>query len=280
MTGENTNAKEILGKKKLFVFDMDGTIYLGERVFPEAAAFIRRLRENGKRVLFFTNNASRTPEFYMVRLSGMGFEPKRTEIMTSGDVTAAYLLSEREGKSVYTVGTPELVRSFRKAGIKVVGDDYGAVEAGVTPDIVVTSFDTTLTYEKLRNACTFIDRGAEYLSTHPDLNCPCEDGTLPDSGSIAAAVTASTGKVPTCFGKPEKTCADMIARHTGADKADILMIGDRLYTDIATGRRAGISTALVLTGETDEAMLDAAPEEQRPDFVFSDLGELSQLMFG
>ena len=96
MTGENTNAKEILEKKKLFVFDMDGTIYLGERVFPEAAAFIRRLRENGKRVLFFTNNASRTPEFYMVRLSGMGFEPKRSEIMTSGDVTAAYLLSERE----------------------------------------------------------------------------------------------------------------------------------------------------------------------------------------
>lgn len=279
MTTDINSVKSLLNEKDLFVFDMDGTIYLGERVFPEAVSFIRRLRENGKRILFFTNNASRTPEFYMVRLSGMGFEPKRTEIMTSGDVTIAYLLSECEGQSAYIMGTPELVRSFRKAGIRVTCSDTGEAEPGVTPDIVVTSFDTTLTYEKLCNACTFIRRGAKFFSTHPDFNCPSEDGPLPDSGAITAAVTASTGVTPTYFGKPEKTCADMIARASGTDKSKIIMLGDRLYTDIATGKRAGITTALVFTGETTPEMLAAAPEEHTPDLTFADLGELCRVMF-
>lgn len=279
MATDLNSVKKLLSEKELFVFDMDGTIYLGERVFPEAVKFIRRLRENGKRILFFTNNASRTPEFYIVRLSGMGFDAKRTEIMTSGDVTIAYLLSECEGRSVYVMGTPELVRSFRKAGINVIGSDFGEAELSPVPDIVVTSFDTTLTYEKLRNACHFIRNGAKFFSTHPDFNCPSEDGPLPDSGAITAAVTASTGVMPTYFGKPEKTCADMIARASGTDKSKIIMLGDRLYTDIATGKRAGITTALVFTGETTPEILDIAPEEHTPDLTFSDLGELSRLMF-
>ena len=272
-------ALRALKEKELFVFDMDGTIYLGENVFPEARDFILRLRREGKRVLFFTNNASHTPDFYISRLTRMGFEPRRDEIMTSGDVTVAYLRRERPGKTVYLVGTPDLVRSFRESGIILTCDDNG-VPDGRIPDIVITSFDTTVTYDKLRHACDYIRGGAEYLSTHPDFNCPCETGFIPDSGAIAALVTASTGVSPTYFGKPEKTCADMIAASCGTAKEKTVMFGDRLYTDIATGRRAGITAVLVLTGETTPEMLAKAEGDNVPDIVAESLGEVAAAMFG
>lgn len=268
-----------LRNKELFVFDMDGTIYLGENVFPEARDFILRLRREGKKVLFFTNNASHTPDFYISRLERMGFEPRRDEIMTSGDVTAAYLHRERQNKSVYLVGTPDLVRSFGESGIDLTCDENGNPD-GRIPDIVITSFDTTVTYDKLRCACDYIRAGAEYLSTHPDFNCPCENGFIPDSGAIAAFVTASTGVKPTYFGKPEKVCADMIVASNGVSKDKTVMFGDRLYTDIATGRRAGITAVLVLTGETTEEMAKAAEGDNVPDMVAKSLGEIASAIFG
>ena len=280
MITDREQIKRTLSEKELFVFDMDGTIYLGENVFRPAVDFIKKLRENGKKVLFFTNNASRTPEFYIIRLSRMGFEPSRDEIMTSGDVTAEYLSRECSDKKVYVMGTPELVRSFRKHGINVICGDDGEIVPGTHADIVVTSFDTTLTYNKLKYSCEFVSLGARYISTHPDLNCPTEDGRIPDSGSIAAAVTASTGVVPEYFGKPEKSCVDTIAARLGVDKSRIVMIGDRLYTDIAAGRNSGVTSLLVLTGETDAAMLESATEGQIPDIALRDLCEASEIMFG
>ena len=160
----------VLSEKKLYIFDMDGTIYLGFDVFPYAIRFIKNLRKNGKKVMFFTNNASHTTEYYVQKLTKLGFEPTPDEIMTSGDVTIEYLKRHRPGKSVYLVGTPELVENFRENGIPML---TGSEE---TADIVVTSFDTTLTYEKMDNACRMVRNGAEYLSTHPDFNCPTETG--------------------------------------------------------------------------------------------------------
>jgi HAD superfamily hydrolase (TIGR01450 family) len=156
----------ILKDKKLYIFDMDGTIYLGNRVFPFAIRFIKNLRQNGKRVLFFTNNASHSPSFYLEKLTRLGFEPTMDEIMTSGDVTAEFLLRHRAGQSVYLVGTDDLVNNFRERGINLID---GSSE---TADIVIPSFDTTLTCEKLDNACRLVRNGAEYLCTHPDFNCP------------------------------------------------------------------------------------------------------------
>ena len=176
-----------LENKQLCIFDMDGTIYLGTRVFPAAVDFIKSLRKSGKRVLFFTNNASHSPEFYMDKLTRLGFEPERREIMTSGDVTIEFLKRHRAGKRVYLVGTPDLEGQFEAAGIPLADTKGGA-------DIVVTSFDTTLTYEKLEAACRYIREGAEYLSTHPDFNCPTENGFIPDSGAIASLVTSSCSR--------------------------------------------------------------------------------------
>ncbi|NLW73459.1 MAG: HAD-IIA family hydrolase [Clostridiales bacterium] len=264
----------VMSEKKLYIFDMDGTIYLGYRPFDFAIRFINNLRRAGKRILFFTNNASHTPEYYIKKLEKLGFSPARDEIMTSGDVTIEFLLRHRPGKSVYLVGTDELVESFRKSGINIIGGDSPRA------DIVVTSFDTTLTYQKLSDACRLIRGGAEYLSTHPDFNCPTEDGFIPDSGAIAAFVTASTGKVPTYFGKPYKETIDMIGEATGFGLDEMCIFGDRLYTDIAMGKKYGVTAVLVLSGETRPEDVDRAAPGERPDFVFPSLDEVDKVMFG
>ena len=263
-----------LADKKLYIFDMDGTIYLGGRVFDFAVRFIENLRKSGRRVLFFTNNASHTDEFYMEKLTRLGFAPAKEEIMTSGDVTAEFLLRHRANKSVYLVGTDELVENFRSRGIPL------ADGAQKTCDVVVTSFDTSLTYEKLDNACRMVRNGAEYLSTHPDFNCPTEDGFIPDSGAIAAFVTASTGKVPTYFGKPYAETVQMIEEATGVAREDMCIFGDRLYTDIALGKKHGVCSVLVLSGETTKADVEVADVCDRPDFLFPSLREVDEAMFG
>lgn len=273
--------RQILAGKKLFIFDMDGTIYLGGIPFDFAIRFIKNLRANGQRVLFFTNNASHSKEFYYEKLTRLGFEPGEGEIMTSGDVTAAFLTRNRAGKSVYLLGTGELWDEFTLAGVPMISDREGKlIDKNAKADIVVTSFDTTLTYEKLTLACDFIRGGAEYLSTHPDYNCPTETGFIPDSGAIAAAVTASTGAVPTYFGKPYPETAQMISEITGVERSDMCIFGDRLYTDIATGKKHGITAVLVLTGESTLSDVDAAEEDMRPDMIFESLGEVDELLFG
>lgn len=272
MNFENPNIS-ILKNKKLYIFDMDGTIYLGNQVFPYAIRFIKNLRKNGKRVLFFTNNASHSPEFYLKKLTRLGFEPTMDEIMTSGDVTAEFLLRHRADKSVYLVGTDDLVNNFRERGINLID---GKSESA---DIVITSFDTSLTYEKLDNACRLVRNGAEYLSTHPDFNCPTETGFIPDSGAIAAFVTASTGKIPTYFGKPYRETVEMICEATGCTKSEMCIFGDRLYTDIAIGRRHGVTAVLVLSGETQPADVESAEPIDRPDFTFDSLDDVDKALF-
>ena len=248
---------------------MDGTIYLGGKVFPFAVDFIRRLRNAGKRVLFFTNNASHSGAFYLEKLTKLGFSPDAAEILSAADVTIAFLKLHRPGARVYLMGTPQLESMFIDAGIPLLSND--AEKA----DVVVTSFDTTLTYEKLDAACRLIRGGAEYLCTHPDLNCPTEDGFIPDSGAIAACVTASTGVAPRYFGKPYEDTVSMISEVTGCTRDEMCIFGDRLYTDIALGRRHGVTATLVYSGETTPQQHAAAAKEDRADFAYPSLAEVA-----
>ena len=252
--------------KKLFVFDMDGTIYLGGKPFDFAVDLIRYLRGIGKKVLFFTNNSSHTHAFYIEKLGRLGFEATDAEICTSADVALDFLSRFRPGKKVYLLANDGVRAEMKEKGM-LLGTAADA-------DIVLSAFDTELTYEKLSAACRLIAGGAEFLSTHPDFNCPTEDGFIPDCGAINAFIEASTGARPKYFGKPYGETKDMICRCSGTSPDEMCVFGDRLYTDIALGKRHGILSVLVLTGETTKEMLAAAPPEQRPDLVFPSLYEV------
>lgn len=256
---------DALKRIKLFILDMDGTIYLGNKVFDDALWFVKTMKANGIKVAYFTNNASRNPEVYYDRLTKMGFAPDKSEIITAGDVTAEFLLKNHPGQPVYLVGTPALEESFRKYGIKLSDE----------ANIVVSSFDTTLTYEKLSTACRLIRNGALFYSTHPDFNCPTEDGFIPDSGAICALITASTGVLPRYFGKPYRETAEMIASRFNVPFENTAIVGDRLYTDIALGRNNGLTSVLVLTGETK---FEDVNESNAPTLTVDKIGDIAGMM--
>ena len=260
---------EKLKNVKMFVLDMDGTIYLDRNPLPGAIEFCRMLDESG-RLIYFTNNASRSPLDYVKRLNDMGFPAARKNILTSGDVTTAYLKKHHPGKPVYLLGTPTLAQSFEAEGICLSED----------ADIVVVSFDKTLTYDKLEHACTLIRGGAKFYATHQDINCPTASGFIPDCGAICEAIRLSTGVPPRYFGKPNQETAEMLCDFTGLKREEIAVVGDRLYTDIALGAKNGMLSILVMSGETTEEMRVSAPEGQRAALVFHGVYELTPLLSG
>lgn len=252
---------------KLFVLDMDGTFYLGENLIEGSLEFIEKLRNTGRRFLFFTNNSSKVSAFYRDKLSRLGCDVGEEDIVTSGDVTISFLKASRPSKKVYLVGTRLLEQSFLDAGIQLVEDK---------PDVVVIGFDTSLDYDKISKACKYIREGAEFIATHPDLNCPVEDGFIPDCGAICAMITASTGISPKYLGKPFKETINAVLDITGLHKSEIAFVGDRLYTDIAIGARNGVTSILVLSGETK--LEDVETSDVKPDYIFSSIGELKEVL--
>lgn len=259
--------KALLDKVKLFVLDMDGTFYLGDRRIDGALDFIHKVKETGRDFIFFTNNSSKNGSMYIEKLAAMDCPITKDQIMTSGDVTAAYLKSKYPGKKVYLVGTPALEAVFREEGICLTEEK---------PEVVVIGFDMTLTYEKLERACTYIREGAVFLATHKDINCPTETGFIPDCGAICAAITLSTGVLPRYLGKPCRETLDMVLQRTGYNKDEIAFVGDRIYTDVATGVNNGALGILVLSGETKRA--DIAASEVQPDGVFESLKDMLEYL--
>lgn len=261
------NDLTLLDNKKLFVLDMDGTFYLGDHLIEGSLDFIRRLGETGRRYMFFTNNSSRTLDFYVRKLAKMGCEAGEGSVVTSGDVTIEYLHRNYPSAGVYLLGTELLHKSFYNAGIKLVEDK---------PDIVVVGFDTTLSYDRVSKACRFIRDGAVFLATHPDFNCPTEEGFIPDCGSMCAMITASTGAFPKYLGKPYPETIEMIKTITGVDTGEMAFVGDRLYTDIAIGVKNGVTAILVFSGETKPGDIEGS--QIIPDLAFSSLGELAEYL--
>jgi len=260
--------EEALRGVRLFVLDMDGTVYIGDRPIPGALDFIRAVEAAPDRdYLFFTNNASRVPAVYVEKLHKLGLDVPESKIVTAGDVCAEYLQRQYPGARVYLNGTPVLAENWRARGIRLVED---------APDVAVQSFDTTLTYHKLDRICHFVRNGAAFIATHMDINCPAEYGYMPDCGAICALITASTGVEPRYLGKPWRETVDMITALTGVPAAQTAYVGDRLYTDVATGVKNGAKGFLVLTGEA--TMETVAGSDVEPTCIFASLGEMRQYL--
>lgn len=259
--------EEALKDVKLFVLDMDGTFYLSNNIIEGSLDFIQKVKDTGREFLFFTNNASRVSSFYQEKLRKMGLEVDISDIVTAGDVTIEYLKSFYPGKRVYLNGTPLLEDSFREKGICLVQDD---------PDVVIQSFDLTLTYDKLEKICTFVRNGVPFLATHMDTNCPMDYGFIPDCGAMCDLITSSTGVRPKFLGKPCRETMDMILKITGKTVDEIAFVGDRIYTDVATGVNNGAKGILVLTGEAD--MQTVAESDVEPTCIYDSLYEMSKYL--
>ncbi len=252
---------------KAFVLDMDGTIYLGDRLFEETVPFLEKIRETGRDFYFFTNNSSRNKEAYIAKLHNMGIDISPAQMMISNEVIIKWLLENRRGERAFVVGTEYLVNDFLQAGIEIDEEN---------PDYVVLGFDTSLTYEKISKACGFIRDGAPVFGVNADWNCPVEGGFIPDCGSIAALVKASTGVQCEFFGKPSRHTLDYITGHLGLKQSEIAIVGDRLYTDIAVAAGSEVLSVLVMSGETTHDMLRES--EIVPDIVVRDIGELGEYL--
>ena len=248
----------------LFLLDMDGTIYLGDRLFDCTRPFLETLRAQGRRHLFLTNNSSKDRTAYVSKLARLGIAAEPDDVFTSGEATTRLLLGRMPGAAVAVFGMPTLEREFREAGFRLVERE---------PDVVVLGFDQAFDYAKMTRLCDLVRAGVPYIATHPDFNCPVDGGFIPDIGAVIAYVKASTGREPDeVVGKPHAGIVEAIVSKYGVPRERLCMVGDRLYTDIALGAEAGIATVLVYSGETSRE--EAAASPHRPTWAFDDLGAL------
>ncbi len=269
----------ILKNIDLFLLDLDGTVYLGQRVFEGAREFIKLLKENQKDFLFLTNNSSKSSEEYYSKLLNMGFEITRQNVFTSGQAMGIYIKTihkKEKPPRVYVVGTSSLKRELKSMDIFVVDSPNYNI------DYLVVGFDISLTYKKLLDACELIRRGVPFLATNPDLVCPLDGGRyIPDCGSICYLLEIATKKKPVFVGKPSSIMVDIISNFKKLDRNRIAMIGDRLYTDMKMAKDSGMIAVLVLSGET--RMEDVEASSLKPDLIYGsikDVYEELKLVFG
>lgn len=253
---------------RCFLLDLDGTFYRGNMMIDGSLEFIDRVLATGREYLFLTNNSSQTADYYVEKLTRMGLKTDRSHVLTSGEATCDKLHALYPGKGAYVVGNRYLIQEFRERGIDVDAEH---------PDLVVVGFDTEVTYQKLWIACDLIRYGLPYIATHHDINCPTETGFKPDIGAILAYIEASTGKRPDIIiGKPYSGIVEAALHRTGLQPNQLAMVGDRLYTDVATGLQNGMLAIAVLSGETTREML--ATSDIVPDLVFDCLGDMVPLL--
>ncbi len=256
--------EEILASSDLFLLDLDGTLYLGDRPIGAAKETLARLREMGKKLVYLSNNSSRTEAEYREKLTRIGFFDERDGVFTSATATEGYLLAEHAGKKVFLLGTEALRAEFVARGIPLGEED---------PDLLVLAYDVELTFEKLRRFDRFLRLGKPYFATHPDNVCPTEDGSMPDVGSFIELFARSSGRRPDLIvGKPYPLMAEELERRYGVPRSRMCTVGDRMYTDIRFGNRNGIKSVLVLSGETTAET--AADFPDLPDLVLPDVNAI------
>ena len=268
-----SSEKEILRRCRLFLFDMDGTLYLGDRLFSFTRDLLAVIRERGGRYLFMTNNSSKSVSDYVKKLARLGIEATEEDFITSSQATALYLQKHHAKDLLYVCGTRSLKEELVKNGLLVTEEPEKAT-------CVVMGFDTELTFQKLHDVSRLLltRPSIPYIATNPDYVCPTEFGSVPDCGSVCDMLYNVSKRRPLVIGKPTAAMPRLAMEKWGVPPEETLVIGDRIYTDIKSGLAAGCRTLLVMSGETDEAILAASPE--KPLFVLPDGGDLLAVLKG
>lgn len=260
------NMKDTFRSKKLYLLDMDGTLYLDENVFPHCLDFLNAIRAMGGNYLFLTNNSSKSISKYVEKMERLRLPAEKEDFFTSTDAACAYLRHNGPYQKIYALGTVSFKEQLTAAGFPIT--DH--LEEGI--DCLLMGYDTELTYRKLEDACILLNQGVTYLATNPDWVCPTAYGSAPDCGSFAQMLEHATGRMPYFIGKPQPAIAELAMEKMGCQKEETVLIGDRLYTDIACGVNAGITTCLVLSGEA--TLKDLEESDVKPTFVCQDIAEI------
>lgn len=255
----------VLKSKKLFLLDQDGTIYNDGLLFDVTLPFLKAIKDHGGQYVFITNNSSKSVDAYVEKLQVMGVPVTKEQFLTSSQATALYLQEHFPNKSVFCVGTESLKQELRQAGIRLKNH----LEA----DVALLGYDTELTYQKLSQLSEMLlTRDVPYIATNPDWVCPTRFGAVPDCGSMAQMIEHATKKLPFFIGKPRPTMIELAMSRFGVNKEDTVVIGDRIYTDVLSGKNAGVTTVLVLSGEA--TLTDVKKSPDKPDFVIKNIGEI------
>lgn len=257
---------EEISRINLFLFDMDGTLYLGNRLYGFTKELLATIKEAGKRYLFMTNNSSKSVADYVKKLEKLGITAAEEDFITSSQATSYYLKLHHKDARLYVCGTESLKEELRRNGFTVT-------EVLEEVDCIVMGFDTELTFKKLEDVSRLLlTRDLPYIATNPDYVCPTEFGSVPDCGSVCDMIFNATHKRPLVIGKPTAMMPELAMVQHGYTKDETAVIGDRIYTDIKSGLNAGIMSILVMSGETTEEILEAS--EDKPHLVLKDAGEM------
>lgn len=263
-----------LSQKKLFLFDIDGTLAVGDTLYPGSRELLSYIDSIGGKTYYITNNSTKSAQDYIRKFRrSFHLETTAEQFITSGYMTLRFLLSRYASAKIFVLGTKSFVEELRKNGLHVTE------EAEPNIDCVVVGYDSELTYQKLSAVCQVLfEQDVPFYGTNPDLRCPIDFGFIPDCGSICDMITAATGKTPVYLGKPSREVVEVCLEASGFSLEETLVVGDRLYTDIACGINGGADTCVVYTGE-------ATPEEVRtspfqPTYAFDTIQGLLEACRG
>lgn len=267
MTDRNT-----LKQKKLFLFDIDGTLAVGDTLYEGSRELLEYIGRIGGKSYFITNNSTKSGADYVEKFRrAFALEATEDQFITSGYMTLRFLLENYPSQKIFLLGTASLADELRKNGLQVTDrceQDIGCV---------VAAYDSELTYGKLTEACkALLTTDAPFYGTNPDLRCPVDFGFIPDCGSICGMLTAVTGKNPAYLGKPSRAIVDLCLERSGFTAEETLVVGDRLYTDIACGINGGVDTCVLFTGEAKPA--DMEDTRYPADYAFDDVKELLEAL--
>lgn len=249
-----------------YIFDLDGTIYLGEKLISGARETIEKLKSLSKRIVYLSNKPLQTREDYAAKLTRLGIKTDPAEVINSSLVMSHWLSKQAPGATIYVIGEPPLIAEMVQAGF-CISENAGEIQ------YVIASFDRTFDYRKLNIALQAIRKGARFVATNPDRTCPVEGGEIPDCAAMIGAIEGATGKkVETVVGKPSDIMIQVAVELMGLNPRNCLLVGDRLETDMVMGQKAGMATALVLTGVTTREVLKKS--EFQPDYIWESVTEI------